>query len=514
VVKIPIRRLLERDKYYSIRAGMDVACLHGSARRDPHLFFAHGGRADFRGRNGQLYNFFSMPAFSVNVRTEDATFVVRDGLLSVDGSFFTEMHIAALVGWNVQPAAGMQDGSSRLRSGQKWANLSFWASELGEQNWGWRLVNGTCGGHKFKLGKGGYRRCESLEMEVDMASATFSLANWTVSVQGNKVHGWVSGPRHRLDLAFRAKGQGAARYLPHGIVGQSFSTPTPRFGKVDRYPASGHFVTTAMAEGAIDGVAADYEVASPFDTSFSFSRFNAVVQEPLLDPGPLSLLEASAAETVGQEATRRLDEAPCPPPPEPPPPSPSPPPPSPSPPPPSPSPPPSSPVRPASCDSEHCHNPMMQSPIAVDDPLSCDLFCRTYYYGPDDHACPQCDECCAYLNPMGHDHLHNHTTMKTETVSVNVSVEVEATAFPGSNETATAHASAAASATAVAIAHDQHSHPHAHAPDDHDHGDSAHNHHDHPSDDDEPHPEHHSTPSESQPHPHPHPHRRRSRRER
>ena len=118
---------------------------------------------------------------------------------------------------------------------------------------------------------------------------------------------WVSGPRHRLDLAFRAKGQGAARYLPHGIVGQSFSTPTPRFGKVDRYPASGHFVTTAMAEGAIDGVAADYEVASPFDTSFSFSRFNAVVQEPLLDPGPLSLLEASAAETGAVEDWRAIN---------------------------------------------------------------------------------------------------------------------------------------------------------------------------------------------------------------
>ena len=27
------------------------------AEKDPHLHFAHGGEADFRGRNGQLYSF-------------------------------------------------------------------------------------------------------------------------------------------------------------------------------------------------------------------------------------------------------------------------------------------------------------------------------------------------------------------------------------------------------------------------------------------------------------------------
>ena len=41
--------------------------------RDPHLQFAHGGRADFRGRDGALYNLFSAPRIAVNVKIEDAS---------------------------------------------------------------------------------------------------------------------------------------------------------------------------------------------------------------------------------------------------------------------------------------------------------------------------------------------------------------------------------------------------------------------------------------------------------
>ena len=40
------------------------------AQKDPHLAFAHGGRADFKGLDGRYYNFFSAPGFSVNVKTE------------------------------------------------------------------------------------------------------------------------------------------------------------------------------------------------------------------------------------------------------------------------------------------------------------------------------------------------------------------------------------------------------------------------------------------------------------
>ena len=52
---------------------------------------------------------------------------------------------------------------------------------------------------------------------------------------GNWVYGSMSGPTHRLDVTFKGKGDAASRYLPHGIVGQSFSSMA-RHGLRDFYP--------------------------------------------------------------------------------------------------------------------------------------------------------------------------------------------------------------------------------------------------------------------------------------
>ena len=40
-----------------------VASQCANGRTDPHLSFAPGGRADFRGRNGAYYSFLSTPGF-------------------------------------------------------------------------------------------------------------------------------------------------------------------------------------------------------------------------------------------------------------------------------------------------------------------------------------------------------------------------------------------------------------------------------------------------------------------
>ena len=75
-----------------------------SGNKDPHLNFAHGGRADFRGRDKTYYCFFSGPKLSVNVLIEDATFVINDdkGSLTVDGTYITQVHINAIVGGEKQ----------------------------------------------------------------------------------------------------------------------------------------------------------------------------------------------------------------------------------------------------------------------------------------------------------------------------------------------------------------------------------------------------------------------------
>jgi len=58
-------------------------------------------------------------------------------------------------------------------------------------------------------------------MEVFHSSATFSVGNWSITVRGNPVYDHIAGPRHRLDVSFGAKGDTAARTLPHGAPGVS-----------------------------------------------------------------------------------------------------------------------------------------------------------------------------------------------------------------------------------------------------------------------------------------------------
>jgi len=117
-------------------------CLTSNVFKDPHLNFAFGGNADFRGRHGVLYNFLSAPGLSVNIKTEEAIFKIHDGALTVNGSFLTEAHVVARVG-----AVGGHAGHK--------ATASFWSTELNEHNWGFQVVNGSCGGRPFKFGKRG-----------------------------------------------------------------------------------------------------------------------------------------------------------------------------------------------------------------------------------------------------------------------------------------------------------------------------------------------------------------------
>ena len=202
-----------------------------------------------------------------------------------------------------------------------------------EYNTGFNMITGKCGGGDFFLGVGASKRCEEMLIAVRFSSAEFTIGDWTAVVRGNWVYDRISGPAHRLDLSLRARGGVAARHLPHGIIGQAFASAEPRHGRVDEYPASGTFTTSAMAEGAIDGNAAMYELAGPHATAFAFSRFEAA-EVSAVARGALAA-DADAASTDGAvesshlSSRRRLSEssAPCSPPPSPSPPPPSPPPP-------------------------------------------------------------------------------------------------------------------------------------------------------------------------------------------
>ena len=126
------------------------------------------------------------------------------------------------------------------------------------------MVNGTCAGRPFK--RGGYQSCFELTMSMEHSSSVFTLRDWTITVHGMgsvpRAEDWIAGPRHRLDISFSARGEAPVLGPPHGLIGQSFASDMVRSGKVDIYPRSGEFITSTMAEGAIEGDAAMYEVAS------------------------------------------------------------------------------------------------------------------------------------------------------------------------------------------------------------------------------------------------------------
>ena len=275
-----------------------------SVFRDPIVNFAYGGRADFRGKHNALYNFLSAPGLSVNVKTEEAVFFAHHGVLTVNGTFLTEAHVTAQL------------------SPQKRATASFWASELDPNNFGWRVVNGTCVGRAFHFGNRGKKDCFDLKMAMGYSSATFELGNWTVTVKGmpscDTGHDClIKGPAHRIDVSFTARGNAPIRHKPHGLIGQSFATPgLARNGKQDVYPFAGMYTTTAQAEGAIEGTASEYEMQSAFATEFAFSRFNAAKDDRASVEGSKAtdIVDASSIERVADPA-RRLSEAPCPPPP-------------------------------------------------------------------------------------------------------------------------------------------------------------------------------------------------------
>ena len=328
---------------------MAEPCLNSFGSRafqDPHLNFAHGGQADFRGRHNVLYNFLSAPGLSVNVKIQEAVFTIRDGALTVNGSFLVEAHVVARF------------------AHQRSAKASFWGSELSETNFGWQVINGTCVGRPFRFGNRGHKTCYGLKMAMGYSSATFELGNWTVTVHGmQSCKGClIAGPEHRLDLGFSARGDAPSRDRPHGIVGQSYAAPFhARHGKKDLYPWSGHYTTSAQAEGAIEGTASDYEVQTAHATRFAFSRFDAATEgaiegtasdyevqtahatrfafsrfdaakgEPASkDKTESGLIDASSTDriSVPQQAQQRrqLSEALCPPPPPRPSPTPTPPP--------------------------------------------------------------------------------------------------------------------------------------------------------------------------------------------
>ena len=276
----------------TVRSDCALSC------QDPHLTLAHGGKTDFRGKNNTIYNFLTAQNVSLNIKTELADFKL--GELTVHGSFMTEIHLV-------------------VGSAGRFLNMTYWGSELNKWGWGWRMINGTCSTPdaltKFRMYPHTSRFCNGASIGIKMSTVIVETREWRFIISNKPVYNRLSGPLHRLDLGIEQKVSDAEFAVsPHGIIGQSFDGDSiPRIGKLDDYPSRSNateFTTSAMAEGAIEGTAADYEVASGYETRCKYSRFNwtSSARASLTKPsGALHISRISDFDD-DDEVPRRLSE--------------------------------------------------------------------------------------------------------------------------------------------------------------------------------------------------------------
>ena len=151
-------------------------------------------------------------------------------------------------------------------------------------------------------------------MRTDLSSAVIDTPEFSIEIKGQPVYDRIDGPHHRIDFELAQKVPDDAFSLePHGLVGQSFDGDgVARTGAIDVYPprnVTAEFTTSAMAEGAIDGVPSDYKVGTRYETRFEYSAFGAFPSAEMLNYEPWwtrrhRRLRAEAERAARKEARR------------------------------------------------------------------------------------------------------------------------------------------------------------------------------------------------------------------
>jgi fibro-slime domain-containing protein len=234
-------------------------------QRDPHLFFAHGGRADLKGEHKTWYNMLSAKNTSVNVLFEFADFNNPHRL--VHGSFMSRMGMTMRTSLSGQLVTlvfsatvnATQAAHLRAPSVDKW---------LTHESGMYTLENLNIGLREKKLG-GFIGSGLALVVETGL---------WEVVVWSKPFPNAAANPGKallnlRIDAKYDADHDVVA---PHGIIGQSYDGDSVAIdGALDDYSSAKEMTTKAMAEGAIEGEVADYKMPGPFATEYKYSRFDA-----------------------------------------------------------------------------------------------------------------------------------------------------------------------------------------------------------------------------------------------
>jgi hypothetical protein len=261
---------------------------------DPHLSFAHGGKADFRGKDRTWYNLLSAKNVSVNAfftaddfkvlkprkqlvhgsRMEQMCMTVRTDagrVLTIEYNATDKFPFVALVHQRSEPSKHI----AYLTTDKKHARtlevdnikLSLRVKKIG-------VLASAGHGTTLVISTG--------KWEVFATSKAFP---------NPRAHPGKSLLNINLHALYDADHDVVA---PHGLIGQSYDGDSLKVdGQLDDYTVD-EVTTQAMAEGAIEGVATDYEMPSRFATAFKYSRFDAVRASPR-DISTLSGKKSSAS---------------------------------------------------------------------------------------------------------------------------------------------------------------------------------------------------------------------------
>lgn len=231
------------------------------ARKDPHLHFAHGGRADLRGEDGAIYNFLSAHNVSMNVKTVKADFHWKEQL--VHGT-----RIGAVY-WTVKAA----DGSL--------INIMYESAEDAIPKAARVAIDG-----KPKTTVSLNEVFTHADVRVALTREGLKVTNTRWAMGAAPAHfpyAKNNGKKILLDIQatplYDAENDTVA---PHGIFGQSFdgdavavdgARDKENVGTKDKAGRVVERTTAAQAEGAIEGTLNDYKMEGMFATNFKYSRF-------------------------------------------------------------------------------------------------------------------------------------------------------------------------------------------------------------------------------------------------
>jgi hypothetical protein len=228
---------------------------------DPHMRTGHGDAFDFMGEHDTIYNLISHSNMTVNALFQHADYISPGSRYKVvHGSFMRTAFVTVLT--NVSRTIHAEYAAVRPLTAEVTINgshLSTVSSELKIDNIILTLKDRTL-------------TLQTPEWHVAMTSkVTPSIVNATSCATGWCILNVEARPLFDTD---------DAKVAPHGLIAQSYDGDDKAvIGKLDRYNLR-EVTTSAMGEGAIEGVAAQYAMADKFDTHFAFSRYGKISAPP------------------------------------------------------------------------------------------------------------------------------------------------------------------------------------------------------------------------------------------